>query len=453
MGYSSFSLLPAHRSLLAGFSVRPFPLLMAFAALALCAGAVELPYRNEATRELLVKALSDGDRVQRIRATEALASAHDPRNEALLAEIARKDPGAALREQKTPSAGTAIFTPRPTPTHGATPLSSPDPRLRQTTRLKALREDPAFARDFRPLLEDPDYFIRRAVSAEAVRLRGTTAAPLWRELFASTNVDLRVEAAWATGQLRDISSESLLLECLASPSERLRLLTVSALVGLGGDITRTALPAALDRSEGKTREELIRLATTLKALPALPNLRTLAGDKAMLQPARALALDALGALGDAAAKDVVLAVLRNFSPDTGVLREHAAGACAALGFPEALPVLRKIACDKIVNIPMVGPSYDSDATRLAAIAAIARLGGAEAMKPVAAHACLEEASENLRKAVADTMTTLTGTPHGWRRAISWRSWFIQSLAPEEMPADLAANQKMPPVFATSPGTP
>lgn len=434
---------------------RPFPLLMAFAALAFRAGAVELPYRNEATRELLMKALEDGDRIQRIRATGALASAHDPRNEAPLAEVARKDPVAALREQGSspPPINAAAFSPRPTPARGATALSSPDPRPRQAARLRALREDPAFARDFRPLLDDPDYFVRRAVSAEVVRLRGAAAAPLWRELFASTNADLRVEAAWVAGQLRDALSEVPLLECLTSPSERLRLLTVSALAVLGGDATRAALPAALERSDGKTREELVRLATTLKALPALPNLRTLAGDKAVPQPARALALDALGALGDAPAKDVVLAVLRNFSPDISVLREHAAGACAALGFPEALPVLRRIACDKIVNMPMIGPSYDNDATRIAAVAAITRIGGLGAMKPVAAHACLEEASEDLRKTVADAMTTLTGTPYGWRRAVYYRSWFIQSLAPEEMPPDLAANQKMPPVFARSPGAP
>lgn len=430
--------------------------LLASSSLALAAGAVELPYRNEATRDLLVKALEDRDRIQRIRAVEALASVQDPRNQAPIAGVAEKDPVAALREQASPAGHAAVtlaFVPRPAPPPAAFAFSNPDPRPRQAARLKALREDPAFAQDFRPLLEDPDYFVRRAVSAEAVRLRAAAAAPLWRELFASTNTDLRVEAAWAAGQLRDAPSERPLLECLASPSERLRLVAISSLAGLGGEVARAALPAALDRSDGRTREELIRLAVSLRALPALPNLRALAGDKAAPPPARALALDALAALGDTAAKDVVLAVLRNFSLDSASLREHAATACAALGFPEALPVLRRIVCDKIVNIPMVGPSYDSDSTRVAALAALARLGGVEALKPVAAHPCLEEAGEDLRKAAADTMTTLTGTPYGWRRAVSCRTWFIQSLAPEEMPPDLAANQKMPPVFPAPATTP
>ncbi|MCC7518399.1 MAG: HEAT repeat domain-containing protein [Verrucomicrobiae bacterium] len=436
-------------------SVKPFlfRLLVFVAALALRAAAVELSYPNEATRDLLLQALDDRDRVQRIRTVEALAAADDPRNEAPLASVARKDAVAAVRAQADPNEAprpdNTVFVPRDAPNSAAFTFTALDPRLRTAARLKALREDAAFARDFRLLLEDPDYFVRRAVSEEAVRLRGISAAPQWRELFASTNTDLRVEAAWASGQLRDAAAEAPLLECLASPSERLRLLAISALAAVGSEATRAALPAALDRSEGKMREELIRLAMSLKAGSALPNLRAIAGDKTLPQPARALALDALGALVDAAAKDVVLANLRNFAFDTALLREHAASACAALGLAEALPTLRKLACDKPINIPMVGPSYDSDATRIACVAAMARLGGAAAIQPVVAHACLEESSEDVRKAVADAMTSATGIPYAWRRSVSFRPSFLLSLAPEELPPDLAANQKMPPVFPAS----
>lgn len=427
--------------------MRPL-LLLPLAALALPGAAVELPYRNEATRELLVKALEDGDRVQRIRAVEALASAQDPRNDAPLAEAARKDPVPAVREQVAPAPAAAdpAFAPRPAPPPSAFTFENPDPRPRQQARLKALREDAAYAADFRPLLHDPDWFVRRAVSAEAVGLRGASAAPLWRELLSSTNTDLRVEAAWAAERLRDAASEPGLLECLASPSERLRLHAISALAAVGGDPSRAALPAALERAEGRTRDEMIRLATTLKALPALPKLRALAADKSVPQPTRALALDTLGALADAAARDVVLANLRNFSPDTSLLREHAATASAALGLAEALPTLRKLACDKAINIPMVGPSFDGDPTRIACVAALAKLGGADALRAVATHACLEESGEDLRKAVAEAMTAATGTPHAWRKMVAFRSCFLEALTPEEMPPDLAENQKMPPVF-------
>ncbi|NUN93283.1 MAG: HEAT repeat domain-containing protein [Verrucomicrobiae bacterium] len=254
---------------------------MIFAAAALRLAAVELPYANEATRELLLRALHDRDRIQRIRAVEALMDAGDPRNAAPIAEIARTDAVPAVRNQAASSAAPppisdAAFVPRPAPPPEAYTFTQPDPRLRREARLRALRDDPSFVSDFRPLLDDPDYFVRRAVSEETVRRRGTAVAPQWRELFASTNTDLRVEAAWAAGELRDAPSEPPLIECLSSPSERLRLLAVSALARVGGDATRAALPMALERAEDATREALIPLAVGLKASAALPNLRAIA---------------------------------------------------------------------------------------------------------------------------------------------------------------------------------
>lgn len=431
-----------------------FALPLIFAAAALRLAAVELPYANEATRELLLRALHDRDRIQRIRAVEALMDAGDPRNAAPIAEIARTDAVPAVRDQAASSAAPppisdAAFVPRPAPPPEAYTFTQPDPRLRREARLRALRDDPSFVSDFRPLLDDPDYFVRRAVSEETVRRRGTAVAPQWRELFASTNTDLRVEAAWAAGELRDAPSEPPLIECLSSPSERLRLLAVSALARVGGDATRAALPMALERAEDATREALIPLAVGLKASAALPNLRAIAQNSAMPILLRASALDALGALADPAAKEVVLANLRNFSPATALLRERAAAASAILGLTEALPILRRLACDKAIAIPMLGPAFDVDATRIACVNALARLGGAAAIQAIASHACLEESSEEVRKAVAEAMTSVTGIPYAWRRSVGFRSWFLRSLAPEEMPPDLAANLKMPPVFPSS----
>lgn len=425
-----------------------------FVALALPGAAVELPYANEATRDLLLRALHDRDRIQRIRAVEALADAGDPRNAAPLAEVARTDAIPAVRAQATadaaiPPFADAAFRARPAPPPDAFTFAQPDPRLRREARLRALRDDPAFAADFRPLLDDPDYFVRRAVSDEVVRRRGVAVASQWRELFASTNADLQVEAAWAAAELRDAASEPSLIACLGASFERLRLLAVAALARVGGDATRAALPAALERAEGATREELIRLTIGLKATSALPQLCALAVNPGMPQTARALSLEALGALADPSARDAVLTNLRNPSPATALLRERAAAASAALGLTEALPALRRFACEKAINIPMVGPSYDADATRIACARAIARLGGAPAIQAVAGHACLEESSEEVRKAVAEAMTSATGVPYAWRQSVSFRSWFLLSLAPEEMPPDLAANQKMPPVVPVS----
>ena len=189
--------------------------------------AVNLSYRNDSTRQLLAETTKDEDRVQRVRAVRALAQGKDDRNAADLARVAQ-DPVDAVRREATAgppkpqgTAPSGIFQPRPQVSSDQASETHRDPRVRQAARLRLLESGGAYQADFSKLLDDPDYFVRRAVSAQAVKSRAAASLPTWRKMLVSDKLDDRVEAAWAVGQLDSKADEGALLGFIPSDSERL----------------------------------------------------------------------------------------------------------------------------------------------------------------------------------------------------------------------------------------
>jgi len=434
-------------------SVIPQPLDLSF--------AIELPYRNEATRQLLIQSLKDEDRVHRVRAADDLVRTETDRNREALLDV-DSDPVEAVRHAArgepapSPEAGPALafqsgFAPRPRVEGALVTENHRDPRIRQTARLEKLDSDPTYREDFSKLLDDPDYSVRRAVSTQVIKRRGRGSIGIWQKLLASERLDDCVEAAWAVGRLNSKPDETVLLKFLDSDSERLRLISIESLQRVGGDAARQALEAAIPKHTAKTQEALLRLVAQLQAHPALPAVRTLAADKKDALPSRLLALDAIGALADAEAQSILLKIVTDYDPENGVLREHAARALGAVGGPEAVAPLKKLITEKIIPIPMIGLSYDNDLTRIACIQSLQQLKQTEVVKELLDHAFLNECFETMHRALAESLSALTGTAYDYRRAVSYRPHFIESLDPEEQPPSLAKNLRQPPVFPASAG--
>lgn len=412
---------------------------------------VEIPYHNEATRQLLIEASKDEDRVQRVRAVRALALANDTRNAAEIARSTKDAVDAVKREamaglpKPLPEATSDAFQPRPRVSTEQSVENHRDPRVRQAARLRQL--DAASSQpDFSRLLDDPDYFVRRAVSAQVVKSRGASSLPVWKKLLASEKLDDRVEAAWAVGQLDSKADEGALVDFLASDSERLRLIAIESLQTMGGDTARAALGSHIEKQKGKTLEALLRLAAKIEARPALPTLRSLAGNSKAPLPARALALDAIHAMADAESKPLLLKLVQDYDISATLVREHSAMALGLLGGPEAIPPLKKLVSEKVLNMPMIGPVYDGEGARVASILALEQLKAGDVLKSFPEAAFMSEAGETMRRVTAEVLTRVTGTAYDYRRAVTARSYFIQSLGEVEYPADLSANLKKPPVF-------
>jgi HEAT repeat protein len=265
-------------------------------------------------------------------------------------------------------------------------------------------------------------------------------------LLASERLEDRIEAAWAVGQLDSREDEGALLEFLNSDSERLRLVSIESLRVVGGEATRSLLGEAIPRHTGKTQEALLRLTMERKAAPALRSVRAVAEDPAAALPFRLLALDAIAAMADAEAKPLLLRILAGKNPSDASLRAHAARAWGSIGGPEAMASIKPLAMEKVIPMPMLGPSYDADESRIACIQVLEKLNP-DALKGFLNHPALEDCSEKIRIALAEALSVSTGKPYDYRRDVSFRSHFIESLEPEEYPRDLAENIKRPPVFS------
>jgi len=437
--------------------------------------ALELPYRNEATRQLLIQSLREEDRVPRVRAASDLAGADADRNREVLSGLA-SDPIETVRraalsppcpptEGKSPVLSPPVqlgagsqsleslaaksgFTPRPKVEESLITETHRDPRIRQIARLRKLESDPACREDFTKLLDDPDYFVRRAVTTQVVKKRGSSSLSIWRNLLASDRLNDQVEAAWAVGQLDSKTDEPTLLKLLDSNSERLRLINVESLERIGGDATRQALGEAILKHTAKTQEALLQLAARLQARPALPVIRNLAADKKAALNSRLLAIDAIRAMSDGEAKDILMKIITSYGYENSdvLLREHAARALGVVGGPDTVAPLRKLVTDKVLSLPMVGPAYDSDFNRIACIESLQQLKATDALKTMLNEAFLKEAGESLRRALAESLTTVTGIAHDYQRSVSFHPHFIESLDPEEYPPAVAENLRKPPVF-------
>lgn len=420
--------------------------------------SVELPYRNEATRQLLIKTLKDEDRVQRILAVESLAPALDSRNAAELERVAN-DPVEAVRRQAAPSSPAPLgeapadcFRPRPLVPANQISHTHRDPRIRQKARLQMLSTDPSVQPDFSKLLDDPDYFVRRAVSTAVVQTRGAGSIPIWQKLLAAERLDDRVEAAWAAGQLAIKDAEPVLLGFLAGDSERLKLISIDSLKAVGGAVTQAGLGEAILKQPEKIQEALIRLVIHLNARPALKAIRQLAADAKTAPPVRQPALDAVGAMADLEAKPFLLKIITSTDMEGSAFREHAARALGKLGGLEAVAPLKRLASEKVIHT-IDGPAYESETTRAACITALEELHAVDALQSLAAHACLAASSELIRRTLAESLTRSAGKIYDYRRDISFRTHFIESLDAEEHPPDLAENLKKPPIFLRDdPGT-
>jgi HEAT repeat protein len=427
--------------------------------------AVELPYRNEASRQLLLRALEDEDRIQRSRAATIFTlNVKGGPGEAALSKLAT-DPVPAVRRaaetnpfaaKELPPANMAGawrelalkqgFKPRPIVEETAMSDSHRDPRIRQIVRLRKLASDPAWKENFSDALKDPDYFVRQAVTTEVVKTRGAASLPVWRKLVAGGWLDGQIEAVRAIGQLESKADEPLLLPLLNATSERLRLTTVDSLWRMGGDATRQVLGETISKHTGRTQERLLELAAQIKALPALPVIRKLAGDKKQPQQVQVLALDALKALVDQEAKPLLLKIIMDYDYMYGFGRQHAAQALGVLGATEAIPHLQRLVTEKAIPVPMMGPSYDMDPTRIASVNALQQLNAVNELRGMVSAPFLKEASEDLRRALAAALTKATGTTYDYQRSVITPSYFVESLTPIEYPPDLAENLKKPPLF-------
>jgi HEAT repeat protein len=417
---------------------------------------IELPYRNEATRQLLIELLKDEDRVQRIRAVQQLALAEDPRN---LDELkkALNDPEEVVRQQAVrryiPGLGTPpaeIFRPRPGVGPEFISTIHRDPRIRQKARLNLLESDPAYKEDFSKLLDDPDYFVRRALSAQVVKARGVSSSEIWRKLLSSGNLNDQIEAAWAVGQLNSKTDEAALLTFVDSESERLRLISLESLQVIGGDATRNELGAKILKHSKLTQEALMRLAAILQARPALSAIRQVVVDKDAGLLSRLLGLDVIREMADVEAKTILLQLVKDYSPmpQAAKLREYSALALGIVGDPSSLDPLKRLVTDRIINVPMVGSCYDSESTRIAGVKAIENLKGIDTLKSFLSLPFIGEpdATEKLRLTLAESLTRVTGTKYDYRRNVGHRSYFVESLKPEEYSPEASSHLQKPPVY-------
>ena len=422
--------------------------------------ALELPYRNEATRQLLIQSLREEDRVPRVRAASDLSGADADHNREILAGLV-SDPvetvrRAALSPQSSVLSPQSLeslasqsgFNPRPKVEEALIVETHRDPRIRQIARLRKLESDPACREDFSKLLDDPDYFVRRAVTTQVVKKRGAASLAIWRKLLIAERLNDQVEAAWAVGQLDSKTDEPTLLKVLDSNSERLRLINIESLERIGGDTTRQALGEVILKHTAKTQEDLLRLAAHLQARPALPVIRNLAADKKAPLNSRLLAIDAIRAMSDGEAKDMLMKMITSYGYENSdvLLREHAARALGVVGGPDTVAPLRKLVTDKVLSLPIVGPAYDSEKNRIACIESLQQLKATDALKTLLNETCLKETGEALRRALAESLTAVTGIAHDYQRSVSFRPHFIENLDPEEYPPAVAENLRKPPVF-------
>ncbi len=415
-----------------------------------------IPYRNEATRMLLIEKLKDEDRVQRILAVRALLEAGDGRNAQALSDMAR-DSVEAVRKELAPrpatlgGAPTDAFKVRPMIPEDQITENHRDPRVRQQVRLKKLESDPSSNPDFSLLLDDPDDFVRRTLTEKILQTRGAGSLPIWQKLLGSEKTPLRIEAAYALGKLDSKSDESAMVALMGIEPERLRLAVIESLGAIGGDTTRAAIASALSSSTGKTQEALLRLASRIQARVALPKLRDLVTHSKTPMAARLLAVDALMAMMDLESKPILLKIINDYRSDPGSkLREQAARALGHMGAIEAIPSLKKLLIEMVIPIEGSSKTYDEIPTRLASLLALEQLKAFNEITLLPEHPATRDFPLVLRAELASSLTRITGKPYDYRRDILIPSHFMESLTPMEYPSDIAAMMARPSVFQASP---
>ncbi|MDD2710408.1 MAG: hypothetical protein PHV34_20705 [Verrucomicrobiae bacterium] len=423
---------------------------------------VELPYRNEETRQLLLQSAKDEDRAQRVRAGTALAGLGDERNKEAIEKLA-SDPVEAVREavKSNIQAGTngearivqpcpAGFVPRPAIDPSTASENHRDPRVRLQARLLKLKNDPSCKDDFSRLLDDADYCVRREVSKEVVKSRGADSLSVWRKLLGSGKLDEQVEAAWAVGQLGSKADEGAMAGFLNSSSTRLQLIVADGLWRMGGDAARQALGEAIVKANGPIQERYLELAGHLKASAALPAIRQLVADKKTPEKPVLAGLDALASMADAESKPILLKIVTDYRVEFSNRRKLAAKALGKIGAKEAVAPLYKLVTQMVIPVPMAGLCYEEDKTRAVCVEALGELGAGEELKKMLNEAFLVQASEPLLQALAESLSKSTGIPHDYRRTVTARTYFVDSMKPMTFPPELAENQKQQPVFQIKP---
>lgn len=415
-----------------------------------------VPYNNETTRALLLDALKDRDRVQRLRALKTLRDAHDPRNAEALAAM-EEDPVEAIRKEvhsdrliALREAPSEIFKPRPVVPESQWTLSHRDPRIRQKARILQLESNPAYTIDFSPMLEEPDDFVRRSVTDSILKMRGSASLPVWQKLLNSQDPLLRVEAAFALGKLNSKTDESHLITLLQDHHERLRATAAEALEIVGGEATRNALPAILANSDTSTRIVLLQLASKIRALPALSIAQQWAANIHLPLTLRLPSIDLLAAIPAPSSIPVLIEILKNVKCLTYAQREHAARALGILGATSSLPDLKHQLLDRVIPNPGAPPDFDLPDVRIACLRSIEQLQDVHFIQSLPSNPSILECPVELRQELAATLSRLTGKSYDYRRDVLLQTPFILSLLPDEYPSEETSMMQKPPVFPIQP---
>jgi HEAT repeat protein len=188
---------------------------------------------------------------------------------------------------------------------------------------------------------------RRGRLVEAIRSLGPTSLPALMESLMAPTWYLVRNALTLLPDLGDAGCLPAILPLLRHPEPRVRRTAVRALWKLGGPAAEPHLLAQMKDTDGDTMREILFALGQLRSEGSLPQVAELAQDKRVLEQLRIQALDTLGHIASPKALPVLLECLRRKGffggGEPAAIRLAAARALVALGTPEAIAALQRVA--------------------------------------------------------------------------------------------------------------